>query len=126
MSRILLKHSKNIFTSSSFSVRALSSTNSVNQRERLVILGTGWGSFAVLKNADKKKYDITVVSPRNYMLFTPMLPMVTVGTVDGRSIIDPIRDSYNFRDSNDYQCAYVTKIDTKNKELTCKSALVMK
>jgi len=55
-----------------------------------------------------------------------MLPMVTVGTVDGRSIIDPIRDGYIFRDSNDYQCAYVTKIDTKNKELTCKSALEMK
>ena len=102
------------------------STNSNPKRERLVILGTGWGSFATLKNACKKKYDITVVSPRNYFLFTPMLPMVTVGTVDSRSIIDPIRDGYKFRDSNDYQCAYVTNIDTKKRELTCKSALDMK
>ena len=102
------------------------STNNNQKRERLVILGTGWGSFATLKNACKKKYDITVVSPRNYFLFTPMLPMVTVGTVDSRSIIDPIRDGYKFRDSNDYQCAYVTKIDTKKRELTCKSALDMK
>ena len=52
--------------------------------------------------------------------------MVTVGTVDSRSIIDPIRDGYKFRDSNDYQCAYVTNIDTKKRELTCKSALDMK
>ncbi|RUS35221.1 hypothetical protein BC938DRAFT_474072 [Jimgerdemannia flammicorona] len=32
-----------------------------------------------------------IVSPRNYFLFTPLLPSTTVGTVDFRSIIEPIR-----------------------------------
>lgn len=32
-----------------------------------------------------------VVSPRNYFLFSPLLPSVTVGTLEARSIIQPTR-----------------------------------
>lgn len=32
-----------------------------------------------------------MVSPRNYFLFTPLLPSVPVGTIDPRSIIQPTR-----------------------------------
>lgn len=32
-----------------------------------------------------------VVSPRNYFLFTPLLPSVTVGTLAARSILEPTR-----------------------------------
>jgi len=31
------------------------------------------------------------VSPRNYFLFTPLLPGVTVGSLEARSISEPIR-----------------------------------
>jgi len=34
---------------------------------------------------------VTVVSPRNHFLFTPLLPSTTVGTIEFRSIIEPIR-----------------------------------
>ena len=37
------------------------------------------------------QYDVTVVSPRNYFLFTPFLPSCVVGTVEPRSIVEPIR-----------------------------------
>ena len=60
-------------------------------RERLVILGTGWGATSVLKTIDASKYDVTVVSPRNYFLMTALLPGVTVGTVEGRSIVENVR-----------------------------------
>ena len=43
-------------------------------RERLVILGTGWGATSVLKTIDASKYDVTVVSPRNYFLTAPSSP----------------------------------------------------
>ena len=41
-------------------------------KEKIVILGTGWGSAAFLKDIDTNMYDVTVISPRNYFLFTPM------------------------------------------------------
>jgi len=32
-----------------------------------------------------------VISPKNYFLFTPLLPSVAVGTLNPRSIIQPTR-----------------------------------
>lgn len=60
-------------------------------KPRLVILGSGWGSVAMLKNINPDAYHITVVSPSNYFLFTPLLPSATVGTLEVRSLIEPIR-----------------------------------
>ena len=61
-------------------------------KEKLVVLGTGWGSAAFLKNIDTNKFDVTVISPRNYFLFTPMLAGSAVGTVDFKSITEPVRE----------------------------------
>lgn len=60
-------------------------------KPRLVILGTGWGSIALLKNLNPADYHVTVVSPTNYFLFTPMLPSATVGTLGLRSLVEPVR-----------------------------------
>ena len=43
------------------------------KKEKIVILGTGWGAVSFLKTIDTNIYDVTVISPRNYFLFTPML-----------------------------------------------------
>jgi hypothetical protein len=61
-------------------------------KENLVVLGTGWGAAAFVKNIDTTKFDVTVVSPRNYFVFTPMLAGASVGTVDFKSITQPIRE----------------------------------
>ena len=53
-------------------------------RETVVILGTGWGGYSFLKNIDRKKYNVVVVSPRNHFLFTPLLVSTTVGTLEFR------------------------------------------
>ena len=64
-----------------------------NQKDKpkLVILGTGWGSVAMLKTLNPGDYHVTVVSPVNYFLFTPMLPSATVGTLELRSLVEPVR-----------------------------------
>ncbi|KAI0131949.1 hypothetical protein BJ170DRAFT_730118 [Xylariales sp. AK1849] len=61
------------------------------QKPRLVVLGGGWGSVALLKQINPEDYHITVISPANYFLFTPMLPSATVGTLEFRSLVEPIR-----------------------------------
>ncbi|KAM7214322.1 hypothetical protein V8F06_010307 [Rhypophila decipiens] len=61
-------------------------------KPRLVILGGGWGGVALLKELNPDNYHVTVVSPTNYFLFTPMLPSATVGTLELKSLVEPIRN----------------------------------
>lgn len=61
------------------------------KRKKVVILGSGWGAVSVLNHLTPGQFEVTVVSPRNYFLFTPFLPSVTVGTIESRSIVEPIR-----------------------------------
>ena len=35
---------------------------------------------------DKKKFDVTVISPRNHFVFTPLLPSTAVGTIEFRCV----------------------------------------
>lgn len=60
-------------------------------KKKVVVLGTGWAGTSFLKNLDCSRYEVKVVSPRNYFAFTPLLPSVTCGTVEPRSIIEPVR-----------------------------------
>ena len=55
------------------------------------VAGTGWGSVSLLKKLDTENYNVVVISPRNYFLFTPLLPSCTTGTIEHRSIMEPIR-----------------------------------
>lgn len=62
------------------------------KKEKIVVLGTGWGAASFLKDIDTDLYDVTIVSPRNYFVFTPMLAGASVGTVEFRSITEPVRE----------------------------------
>ena len=60
------------------------STVGTSQKEKVVVLGVGWGGFRVAKDLNKDRFDVTIVSPRNHFLFTPLLPSTTVGTLEFR------------------------------------------
>ncbi|KAL7482996.1 hypothetical protein ACHAW6_008646 [Cyclotella cf. meneghiniana] len=99
----------------------LSSQNShppTGTKERLLVLGTGWGAAAFLKNIDCQKYDVTVVSPRNYFVFTPMLAGASVGTVDFKSITESIRE---INSHVRYLEAAATDIDPETNTVACVS-----
>ncbi len=61
------------------------------EKERLVIVGGGWGAVGVIQHLDPKKYNVTLVSPSNFYLFSPLLPSAIVGTVEPRTLVEPIR-----------------------------------
>lgn len=90
------------------------------QRQKLIILGSGFASFSTLKGIDTHLYDVIVVSPRNHFIFTPLLPSTTVGTIEFRSIIEPIRSA---KENITYYHAYCTSIDTERNSIHCKNAL---
>ncbi|KAK9763239.1 hypothetical protein K7432_010282 [Basidiobolus ranarum] len=87
---------------------------------RLVILGTGWAGFKVLKKVNKKKYDVHVVSPRNYFVFTPLLASTSVGTLESRCILEPVKQ--HAREANFYE-AWCDSIDLKKQQILCTSNL---
>jgi NADH:ubiquinone reductase (non-electrogenic) len=88
---------------------------------RVVVLGSGWGALSLLRHLHTDKYDVTLVSPRNYFLFTPLLPAATVGTLETRSIMEPVRHFLKRSSSEsakflELECV---SIDEKNKKIIC-------
>ncbi|CEM16721.1 unnamed protein product [Vitrella brassicaformis CCMP3155] len=61
------------------------------RKHRIVVIGSGWSSHAFIKSIDTDKFDVVIISPRNYFLFTPLLAAASVGTVEYRSITEPMR-----------------------------------
>ncbi|KAJ6502224.1 hypothetical protein C8R45DRAFT_819047 [Mycena sanguinolenta] len=60
-------------------------------KPKLVVVGGGWGAMATLQNLYPGDYHVTVVSTETFTTFTPLLPSAAVGTVQVRSLIEPIR-----------------------------------
>eukprot|EP00884_Botryococcus_braunii_P011219 jgi/Botrbrau1/20098/Bobra.0173s0002.1 len=64
------------------------------EKLRLVILGSGWGAMSIIKNLsprDAEMYNISVISPLNHFVYTPLLPSAATGSVEDRSIVEPVR-----------------------------------
>ncbi|XP_042457611.1 external alternative NAD(P)H-ubiquinone oxidoreductase B3, mitochondrial-like [Zingiber officinale] len=94
----------------------------IASKKKVVVLGTGWGGTTFLKNLDSSLYDVQVISPRNYFAFTPLLPSVTCGTVEPRSIIEPVRRIIRKKDGQiKFWEAECFKIDPDAKKLHCRT-----
>lgn len=51
-------------------------------KTRVVVLGTGWGAMSMIKSWRESlsdKYELILVSPRNYFVYTPLLPAMCAG-----------------------------------------------
>lgn len=102
----------------------------VNERPKLVILGSGWASYytiAELGPEALKQYDIKVVSKDNYFTYTPMLPSLSVGTLESESIVQPVRSLVHKQQkvpeaSIQFNEAMAMEIDPERKVVKCKDA----
>src|SRR5688500_18409231 len=54
-----------------------------------LIVGGGFAGSYVARNLGRR--GATIVSPANYMLFTPMLPEAASGTLEPRHVVVPLR-----------------------------------
>lgn len=85
----------------------------------VLVLGSGWGAHSLIKVVDTDLYDVVVVSPRNHFVFTPMLPSTAVGTVEFRSLLEPMRIS---NPCVTYLEAACDALDTERRVAVCTSA----
>ncbi|HYG60950.1 MAG TPA: FAD-dependent oxidoreductase [Thermoanaerobaculia bacterium] len=60
-------------------------------RPRLLVLGCGFGGYSLLTRLRYNRWQTTLLTPRNYFLFTPLLPSAVSGSVEFRSILEPAR-----------------------------------
>lgn len=93
-------------------------------KKRLVILGTGWAGARLAKDIDCiNKYDLTIISSKNHMVFTPLLASSCVGTVHNQSVIENIRHLQPAlrAPQNHFYLAHAKSIDTYNKTIDCVS-----
>ncbi|KAE8337122.1 hypothetical protein BDV24DRAFT_154677 [Aspergillus arachidicola] len=85
------------------------------EKKNLVVLGTGWGSVSFLRDLDIDNYNVSVISPRNYFLFTPLLPSCTTGLVEEHSLMEPIRNFFKGKSAVAFYEAEATKVDPERR-----------
>ncbi|KAK8612599.1 hypothetical protein V6N13_092710 [Hibiscus sabdariffa] len=96
----------------------------VPKKKKVVLLGTGWAGMSFLKSLNNPTYEVEVVSPRNFFVFTPLLPSVTCGKVEARSIAEPIRNIIRKKNVDiSFSEAECVKIDPQNKKIYCRSTI---
>ncbi|KAF8333046.1 FAD/NAD-P-binding domain-containing protein [Cantharellus anzutake] len=110
------KHIRALGPLSSGSLRTFCTSYSTSAKERVVILGSGWGGFNVLKRIDKQKYDVAMISPSSYFNMTPLLAETAVGTLEFRAAIESLR---NYSPAATIHEAWADKIDLENKIVHC-------
>ena len=85
----------------------------------VLVLGTGFAALRFVKKIATDYYDVALISPRNYFLFTPLLASTAVGTIEFRSIVEPIRSA---SDSFKYYQASCSEIIPGKNLIRCDSA----
>ncbi|CAB9510285.1 Internal alternative NAD(P)H-ubiquinone oxidoreductase A1, mitochondrial [Seminavis robusta] len=98
--------------------RALYRAAAAAQGEKIVVLGSGWGGFQVALNVNKN-LDLTVVSPNNHFLFTPLLPSTAVGTLEFRCVQEPVRTVLGPK--GQFLHGKARTLDPENKTITVQS-----
>ncbi|KAF2687808.1 pyridine nucleotide-disulfide oxidoreductase-like protein [Lentithecium fluviatile CBS 122367] len=90
-------------------------------RERVVILGSGWAGYTVARELDAKKYQAVVVSPRSYFVFTPLLASTSVGTLEFRTALEPVRTRR--RTNFSFFQGWADSVDFKAKKISIEEAV---
>ena len=85
---------------------------------------TGWAGARLARDIDcAEKYDLTIISPKNHMVFTPLLAATTVGTLSVQSVIEHIRHLQPAlrQPQNQLYMADALRVDADEKIVTCRA-----
>eukprot|EP01129_Flabellula_baltica_P013299 TRINITY_DN6146_c0_g1_i1.p1 TRINITY_DN6146_c0_g1~~TRINITY_DN6146_c0_g1_i1.p1 ORF type:complete len:583 (-),score=133.09 TRINITY_DN6146_c0_g1_i1:36-1784(-) len=95
----------------------------LEDKETVVVLGSGFGSLAFLDTLNPKKFDIKVVSPQSSFLFTPMIAEAAIGNIKIESIAEPVRTlGKRLGTQFEYFEAKCIDVDPENNSITCQTS----
>ncbi|CAL5388510.1 unnamed protein product [Camellia sinensis] len=95
-----------------------------DEKPRVVVLGSGWAGCRFMKGIDTNLYDVVCVSPRNHMVFTPLLASTCVGTLEFRSVAEPIgriQPAISSEPGSYFLLANCTGLDPHNHAVHCQT-----
>ena len=111
---------------------------SKGDRERIVILGSGWAGklpkFSERPIGDKwrlgyvlsqrlsTKYQTVVISPRSYFVFTPLLNSTATGTLEFRTALEPVRSKR--KPNIEFMQGWADDVDFGHKTITVEESVV--
>jgi NADH dehydrogenase len=87
-------------------------------RERVVIVGGGFGGLACARALDGADVDVLLLDARNYHLFTPLLYQVATALLDPSDIAYPFRTVFRRSRNVRFRQARVTGVDFDARKLT--------
>lgn len=97
-----------------------SSRDSSPKKTKVVVLGSGWGAISFIQQLDMDEVDLTIVSPRSYFFYTPLLAGTATGTVAHTSIMEPIRWYCEEDTDTKFVQGECVNVDLKSKKIECK------
>lgn len=92
-------------------------------RERVVVLGSGWAGYSLSRDLDPRKYQIVVVSPRSYFVFTPLLASTSVGTLEFRCALEPARARKGNKQGPQFFQGWADGVDFDSRKLSIEEAV---
>lgn len=92
----------------------------MKNKERIVVIGAGFGGLSFCKNIDKGKYDVLIVDSNNYNSFPPLFYQLASGALEPASITFPIRKELRSRKMRGcrYELGSVKTIDIRSRRIT--------
>jgi len=91
-------------------------------KPKVVVIGSGWGGFQCLEQLDARLFDISVVSTRDHMCFTPLLAGAATGALSLPAVAQPIRESLIKRDGH-FHLARADEVDVEKKTVRVQPVL---
>lgn len=92
----------------------------MNHKEKIVVIGAGFGGLSFCKKIDKSKYDVTILDRNNYHSFPPLFYQIASGGLEPASISFPLRREFRGRCMQGCRFNYgeVKSIDAENHTVT--------
>ena len=75
------------------------------------MLGSGWAGYALARTLSPKTTSRILISPRSHFVFTPLLASTSVGTLEFRAAIEPVRRL----GLDEFHQAWATSVDFERK-----------
>jgi len=88
------------------------------QRQRVVVIGAGFGGLFAIKALRKAPVDITLINGTAYHLFQPLLYQVATGILSEGEIAPPIREVLKRQGNVDVRLGWAQSVDVEAKTVS--------
>jgi len=87
------------------------------QKERIVIVGAGFGGFMLARKLCKSEYQIVLLDKNNYHQFQPLFYQVAMAGLEPSSISFPLRKAFQSNNNIHIRVAELLEIDQDKKQI---------